>query len=80
MPRGDRTGPWGIRSMGYGRGGLGMGFGARFGRCLQNGFGPWYGFTDNAITTPETLEAQALRLEEQAAKLRNLAEQNRKAE
>ncbi|WP_425058112.1 hypothetical protein SCACP_27610 [Sporomusa carbonis] len=81
MPRRDGTGPWGTGPFGRGRGGcqqmgFGNGFGAGFGRGIQSGFG----FASNAPAVPETLEAQAERLEAQAAYLRNLAKQNRKAE
>lgn len=82
MPRGDGTGPMGNGPLGRGRGGcqrmgFGNGFGTGFGRVLQGGFG----FTGSAApAVPETLEAQAERLEAQATNLRNLAKQNRKAE
>lgn len=81
MPRGDGTGPWGMGPMGRGLGGcLGMGWGAGFGRGMRAGFGRWFGFAGNDFPAPENLEAQAARLEEQAARLRNLAKQNPKAE
>ena len=78
MPRGDGTGPWGTGPLGRGRGGCQrMGFGNGFGCGRQGGFS----FASNtAPLVPETMEAQAERLEAQAANLRNLAKQNRKIE
>lgn len=77
MPRGDGTGPLGNGPIGRGRGacrqtGFSGGFG--FGNGMQGGF---FG---NTPTTPESLEAQADRLESQAATLRKLAKQDRKSE
>ncbi|HMM22444.1 MAG TPA: DUF5320 family protein [Selenomonadales bacterium] len=81
MPRGDGTGPWGTGSIGCGRGGcLGFGRGFGFGRGVWGGLGRGFGFSGNAAINPDALEDQAVRLEEQAASLRNLAKQNRKAE
>ncbi|MEN6565934.1 MAG: DUF5320 domain-containing protein [Veillonellales bacterium] len=77
MPRGDGTGPLGTGPIGRGRGGCRQtrfsgGFG--FGRGMQGGF---FG---NTPAAPENLEAQADRLESQAANLRKLAKQDRKSE
>lgn len=77
MPRGDGTGPMGNGPLGRGRGGcqrMGFGnrFGAGFGRGMQGGFS----FAGNNPAMPE----QAKRLAAQAASLRSLANQNRKAE
>jgi hypothetical protein len=72
MPRGDGTGPLGNGPIGWGRGGCptGRGLGLGFGRGARSVFTPVLpASTPNA----ESLEAQATRLEEQAAKLRNLA-------
>jgi hypothetical protein len=81
MPRGDGTGPWGAGPMGWGRGGCqGMGFRAGFGRGMRSGQGRGFCFAGNTAVNPEILDAQAARLEEQAANLRSLAKQNRKAE
>jgi hypothetical protein len=81
MPRGDGTGPWGSGPIGRGRVGcLGFDRGFGFGRGMRGGLGRGFGFAGNAITNPDTLEDQAARLEEQAAILRNLVKQNRKAE
>ncbi len=79
MPRRDGTGPWGNYAQGRGRGGcqwlgFGNGFGGSFSRNIQGGFG------DGVSAAPDMLEAQAERLEAQAAKLRNLVKQSRKAE
>lgn len=79
MPRRDGTGPWGNLAPGRGRGGcqwlgFGNGFAGGFGRSIQDSFG------DGASVAPDMLEAQAEQLEAQAAKLRNLAKQNRKGE
>ena len=79
MPRRDGTGPWGNWASGRGRGGrhrlgFGSGFAGGFGRSILDDFG------DGASAAPDMLEAQAEHLEAQAAKLRNLAKQNRKAE
>lgn len=81
MPRGDGTGPMGNGPLGRGRGGcqrMGFGnrFGAGFGRGMQGGFG----FAGSNPAMPESLEEHAERLEAQAASLRSLAKQNRKAE
>lgn len=82
MPGRDGTGPLGTGPIGWGRGGC-MGFIPRFGwgrgmRGAARGFGFWP--TGYAPMNPDALEAQADRLEEQAARLRNLAKQNRKPE
>lgn len=77
MPRGDGTGPWSAGPVGRGRGGC-LGFGFGFG--MKGGMGRGLGFAGNAAMNPDALEDQAARLEEQAASLRNLAKQNRKAE
>lgn len=78
MPRGDGTGPWGAGPLSHGRGSCQrMGFGNGFGRGRQSGFSF---STNTASLAPETMEAQAERLETQAANLRNLAKQNRKTE
>lgn len=78
MPKGDGTGPWGTGPLGRRRGGCQrMGFGNGFGRGMRGGFS----FTTNtASLAPETMEAQAERLEAQAVNLRNLAKKNRKTE
>ncbi len=47
---------------------------------MKGGMGRGLGFAGNAAMNPDALEDQAARLEEQAASLRNLAKQNRKAE
>jgi hypothetical protein len=47
---------------------------------MQGGWGRGFGFAGNIVVNPDALEDQAIRLEEQAASLRNLAKQNRKAE
>lgn len=90
MPRGDGTGPWGTGPAGRGRGGCATFLGNGLGQGMQGGFGfgRWTqafgnrrgGFFSNTFTAPETLEAQAEQLEAQAANLRNLAKQNRKAD
>lgn len=74
MPRGDGTGPLGNGPLVRGRGGCqGFGFSNNIGRGMRSCF---RSFTQ----TPETLEERAIRLEEQAAILRNLARQNRKVD
>ena len=73
MPRRDGTGPWGNWAPGRG-GRQWLGVGSGFGRSILDDFG--YG----ASAAPDMLEAQAEHLEAQAAKLRNLAKQNRKVE
>ncbi|VBB08370.1 Hypothetical protein LUCI_3642 [Lucifera butyrica] len=81
MPRGDGTGPWGTRPFGRGRGGCpGFVRGFGFGRGMRGGIGRGFEFAGNPAVNPDVLEDQAARLEEQAAYLRNLAKQNRKAE
>ncbi|CUH95344.1 hypothetical protein P22_1414 [Propionispora sp. 2/2-37] len=81
MPRGDGTGPMGNGPLGRGRGGCQrMGFGNRFGTGFGRGRQGGFGFAGNTSAMPEPLEEQAERLEAQAANLRNLARQNRKAE
>jgi hypothetical protein len=79
MPRGNGTGPWGNGPLGHGRGSCQR---MRGGNGLGTGFirGRHCRIFASAPSLPETLEAQAERLEEQAANLRNLANQNRKAE
>lgn len=81
MPRGDGTGPWGSGPVGRGRGGcLGFGRGFGFGRGMRGGLGSGFEFVGNTAVDPEVLEQQATCLEKQAASLRSLANQNRKAE
>ncbi|MDR3565919.1 MAG: DUF5320 family protein [Negativicutes bacterium] len=81
MPIGDGTGPLGGGFIGRGRGGcLGFSRGFGFGRGMRGGARRGFGFGGNAGANPDGLENKAARLEEQAAKLRNLAKQNRKAE
>lgn len=76
MPRGDGTGPLGTGPVGRG-GCLGLGRGFGFGRRLR---GRGVGLADSTVKSPDVLEEQAARMEEQAASLRNLAKQNRRAE
>lgn len=74
MPRGDGTGPLGNGPLGWGRGGCSIGRGLGLGLGL--GRGARYGLTQVSpvnITSADELEAKAQRLEEQAANLRNLA-------
>lgn len=70
MPRRDGTGPMGNGPLGRGRGG-----------CQRMGVGNHFNISfGNTFAQPKTLEKQAECLEAQAANLRNLASQNRKAE
>ncbi|MCC5466306.1 DUF5320 domain-containing protein [Pelosinus baikalensis] len=73
MPRRDGTGPLGNGPMGRGRGNC-------QGTFLGCNMRRFFGFGSNNTMNQKSLEVQAAHLEEQAANLRNIAKQNRKAE
>jgi len=73
MPRRDGTGP-------LGNGPMGRGLGSCQGTGLRRNIRGVFGFGSNSAMNQKSLEVQAAHLEEQAASLRNIAKQNRKAE
>jgi len=72
MPRGDGTGPAGMRSGNCGGRGFGRGLGRTqsfgSGKCRSRGYG--------TARAPEQLERQAKMLEDKAAQLRQLAKES----